>query len=197
MIQEIERPQADVLPFFVKTVSAIAAAVTGGVVLVLDHSNAFRAGWFRIDFSLLSFHFGGDILVDAHAVVSLPDAAMSNRAGQHAFYGFLRHSGWRVHDHRLVAAKGSARPLWTENERAVDGQVRALVRQSALSERCDTIVLISGDGGMTPAVHDARTRGKRVVVLSWQSGLHPALRAAADDVFLIDELQPLLERRML
>jgi uncharacterized LabA/DUF88 family protein len=81
-----------------------------------------------------------------------------------------------------------------EDELAVDGDVRAEIRKAGTRADVDSIVLLSGDGGMTNAIRDARRQGKHVFVVAWDGSLHPALAKAASRVALLDDLAPLLRR---
>ena len=166
--------------------------IQGGVTIVVDSSNMFLGGrnchW-RVDFSAVRNHLSGDKLVAAHAVASLPPNR--HRASQSAFFCFLQRTGWRVHTHRAqLDSAGNT----VENEAAVDGGVRALIRSAAASSDVDSVVVLSGDGGMTDAVHVARCAGKSVYVVAWEGTLNPALAEAATDSAFIEELRPLIAR---
>lgn len=173
-----------------------ASAICGRTSIVADNSNLFWGGrdrdW-RIDWGHpLQSALGGDKLLAAHFVVSMPPQIRDEeRRGQLAFYDLLGRVGWRVYRHRLLHDEGGAH---LENEKLVDGDVKTLTRKSADDPRCCSIVLMTGDGGMTDAVKHARRAGKCVFVVAWQGTLHPALADAANDYAFIDELRPLIAR---
>ncbi|MBL8445291.1 MAG: NYN domain-containing protein [Zoogloeaceae bacterium] len=169
---------------------AFVEAIDGSTSLVVDNSNVFRGGYdrdFRIDFDAVQNFLGGDFLKSA--AMSVSQAARPN---QIAFYEHLKRSGWHIHGFGLHAHSGEL----TENEMRVDGDVRKLIRAAANANDCQNVVVMSGDGGMTNAVKDARRAGKRVFVIAWEGTLHPALAAAATNYMTIDELRPLIGRSL-
>lgn len=172
----------------------VARTIIGRTVIVVDNSNVFQSAWpqgYRLDFGPHMFYLlGGDQLVEACFFASAPPSNAPKYDAQRGFYEFLRQAGWQVHLSQLLISENR----WLENEKEVDGGVRAAVRRYATDPNVDTIVLFSGDGGMTRAVCEAVKKGKRVVALAWRNTLHSALESAASAHIYIDELQPLLER---
>lgn len=172
---------------------SIARLITGHTFVVVDNSNILRGGFgrgFRIDPGLVRERLGGDKLILATISVS---AALHERPCQDAFYEWLRRTGWVVNAFELQRdPNGKIR----ENEARVDGDVRSQIRAAAKTNFCDTIVLISGDGGFTNAVREARGAGKNVIVLAWAGTLHPALAAAASAHADIDSLRDLIGREL-
>ncbi len=58
----------------------------------------------------------------------------------------------------------------------------------AIKDRCDTVVLITGDGDFTYLVKKLQSLGKVVEVISFDECLSGRLRRAADKVTLIDSM---------
>lgn len=167
-----------------------SAKICGRTAIVADGSNVFQAGRdrdFRVDYTAVRQFLSGDALVSATFVGS---RSTHFRVQQAAFEAYLRRAGWTVHSFRLMSDGVSV----SEDESAVDGDVRAEIRKAGARADIDSVVLLSGDGGMTNAVRDARRGGKRVFVVAWDGSLHPALAAAASRVALLDDLAPLLAR---
>jgi hypothetical protein len=171
--------------------AAIRSAITGQTCIALDNSNVLRGGFdrdFRVDPALVLEHLSGDKLVSAVMSVS---RAMQNRPCQRAYYDWAKRLGWVVNSFALLNDDfGNV----IENERLVDGDVRTQIRAAANFRYCDSIVILSGDGGMTNAVKEARRAGKNVVVLAWEGTMHPALAAAASTHASIDSLQHMIGR---
>lgn len=165
-------------------------AITGRTVLIVDNSNLLQGGWgkdWRVDTGESVFtHLGGDDLLSASMVVSTSD-----RHAQIGYYRFLESVGWDVQRHATLTSK--ERHIF-ENEAAVDGGVRVLIRAAASSREVDSVVLIGGDGGYTNAVKEARRAGKDVFVLAWAGTLNPALAQAATAHISIEEMRPLIAR---
>lgn len=165
--------------------------IRGRTHVVVDQSNIFRGGrdlGFRLDFAKVLNFLGGDALVSATIVVSQP---ISQRPSQLNFYAWLERLGWNVHSFALLQNElGEI----SENEFLVDGDVRNEIRAAALSSAIDAVVVMSGDGGMTNAVQDARRSGKDVFVLAWAGTLNPALAAAATACITLEEMHPLIGR---
>ncbi len=170
-----------------------SGAIVGRTYLIVDNSNILLGGRdrdFRIDYGdpVLKF-LGGDLLVSASIVVSQPLGAQ--RQSQMSFYGHLKQLGWRIYRHLALQNNIGE---FSENEALVDGDVRTLIRAAANSPDCDSICLLSGDGGMTSSVLYAQRAGKKVFVIGWDQTIHPALAAVATDTATIDELRPLISR---
>lgn len=169
----------------------IRSQIIGHTCIAMDNSNILRGGLgrdFRVDPALVLEHLSGEKLVAATMSVSL---AAHDRPSQTAYYELARRLGWKVNSFELLYDE-AGHPM--ENERLVDGDVRKQIRAAAAFRHCDTIVVLSGDGGFTNAVHDARRAGKNVVVLAWDGTLHPALAEAASAYANIDGLRELIGR---
>lgn len=167
------------------------AEITGTTALVADQSNIFVAGrnrGFLVDWSCVKTQLGGDYLDSASIVVS---QAVGHRPQQDAFYAYLSRTNWNVYRHLALQNDDGS---FSENEQFVDGDVRKLIRAAADSPACQSLVLMSGDGGMTNAVKYARRAGKKVYVVAWAGTLHPALAAVATAHITIEELRPLISR---
>lgn len=167
--------------------------ITGATSIIVDNSNIHQGGrgkGDRVDYGdpVLNW-LGGDRLISASIVVTQPLG--EQRPNQVSFYSHLTRLGWCVYRH--LALRNKAGEL-SENETFVDGDVRTLIRAAADSPDCDSIVVMSGDGGMTNAVKYARLAGKKVYVVAWEGTLHPALAAAATAHLTIEELRPLIAR---
>lgn len=171
----------------------IIRLITGNTFLVVDNSNVLRGGFgrgFRIDPALVLARLGGDRVILAAMSAS---AALHERPCQGAYYDWLRRTGWVVNEFELQRdPNGKVH----ENEEAVDGDVRSQIRAAAKSDFCDTVVLMSGDGGFTNAVREARRAGKNVIVLAWAGTLHPALAEAASAYADLDSLRDLIGREV-
>lgn len=168
-------------------------SICGGTHIVVDHSNIFQGGLehqFRVDFEQVLKLLGGDTLVSATIVVS---QSVLHRSSQQNFYAWLQRVGWDVHSFMLLKNEFGER---AENEFLVDGNVRAEIRAAARSPAVDAVVVMSGDGGMTNAVRDARRAGKDVFVLAWDGTLNPALAAAATACITLEEMRPLIGRTL-
>lgn len=167
-----------------------SGGIHGRTAVIADGSNVFLAGRgreFRVDFAALPQYLGGDTLVMAKFVGTRSSHC---RPSQEGFFRFLHRVGWSVRKFDLLV-EGTA---VTEDELAVDGEVRAEVRKAANRADVDSIVLLSGDGGMTNAVHYAKGQGKDVFVVAWEGTLNPALAEAATDWAYIDDLRSLIAR---
>ena len=165
--------------------------ICGRTHIVADHSNLFQGGQdrqFRVDFAQVLKRLGGDTLVSATIVVS---QSVSHRPSQQNFYAWLGRVGWKVRSFMLLQNEFGE---IAENEFLVDGDVRAEIRAAARSSAVDTVVVMSGDGGMTNAVKDARGAGKDVFVLAWDGTLNPALANAATACITLEEMRPLIGR---
>jgi hypothetical protein len=169
---------------------AFSKAITGRTVLIVDNSNLWKGREgkeFCPDMGTPVFtHLGGDELISASMVVSTAD-----RPSQIGYYRFLESRGWDIYRHATLTS--TTRHIF-ENEAAVDGGVRALIRAAASSRDVDSIVLFSGDGGNTNAVKEARRAGKNVFVLAWDLTLNPALASACTDHITIETMRPLIAR---
>lgn len=189
---EVDRTTT-VTPSPLNPASIFCNKIVGRTYLIVDNSNILLGGrdrGFRIDYGIPVLTFlGGDRLVSASIVVSQPLGAQ--RQNQMLFYGHLQQLGWRVYRH--LALQNNIGEL-SENETLVDGDVRTNICAAADTPDCDSIVLMSGDGGMTSAVLYAQRAGKKVFVIAWNGTLHPALAAAATATATIDELRPLISR---
>lgn len=164
--------------------------IHGRAAIIVDGSNVFLAGRereFRIDFGAVRRVLGGNALMMAKFVGSRSSYC---RPSQEGFFRYLCRTGWELHKFDLLIEGGAV----AEDELAVDGEVRAEVRKAANRADIDSIVLLSGDGGMTNAVRYARDQGKDVFVVAWEGTLHPALATKATDVAFIDDLRPLIAR---
>lgn len=166
-------------------------SIRGRVHITVDQSNIFRRGYVhgpRVDYARVLDCLGGDALVSATIVVSQPKL---HRPSQLNFYAWLERLGWDVHSFALLQNElGEI----SENEFLVDGDVRNEIRTAGLSSEIDAVVVMSGDGGMTNAVKDARLAGKDVFVLAWADALNPALAAAATSYITLEEMLPLIGR---
>jgi hypothetical protein len=172
---------------------AFVEKIEGVTYLAVDQSNIFVGGRdkaFQVDWSAAKTQLGGDALALAAIVVS---QAVVRRPSQDAFFSFLEQTGWQVFRHLAIQNDDGS---IAENEQRVDGNVRKLIYEAAESPECDSIVVMSGDGGMTNAVKYARHARKNVFVVAWDGTLHPALAAAATDHKTIDDLHPLIARVM-
>ncbi|HEV3156667.1 MAG TPA: NYN domain-containing protein [Candidatus Baltobacteraceae bacterium] len=98
-------------------------------------------------------------------VSTLPDAqeAERRRMQQHGFIRMLNRNGYQVVKRPLRAyADGSVKA-----EISIDLAIDVLT----LADRCDRIILVSGDGDFTPVVRAACSRGVRVQVVASQTPL--------------------------
>ncbi len=160
--------------------------------LVIDLSNITRgaqARGVRLDYDLALRHTTGRTCLRALVAASLPPEP---RPAQVAFYGFLQSLGCVVETHPLIVDPITGR--FREDEKAVDGAVRAAIRAAADTGEVDSIVLFGGDGGYTSAVTSARRAGVSVFVLAWSNTLHPALAQTATASVILDDLLPLIGR---
>ena len=165
--------------------------IRGGTIIVVDNSNIFLSGrncTFRIDHEAVLDHLGGDHLISATIVVSQSPRV---RSCQCAFYTRLARCGWVVHGFGLIRDRDGR---LGEYEDRVDGDVRKLIYAAANTHACQSIVVMSGDGGMTNAAKYARHVGKDVFVIAWDGTLHPALAAAATATATVEDLRPLIGR---
>lgn len=165
--------------------------IQGSVEIIIDQSNMFQGGrdrgW-RLDYEAILKFLMGDYLVQASMVVTRSDR---QRPQQESFYRHMERIGYRVprftplHDeHGHIC----------EDEMRVDGAVRTLIRAAATSPDVTSLVVFTGDGGATNAVHEARLAGKNVFVLAWHGTLNPALAKAATDHITIETMRPLIAR---
>jgi len=172
---------------------SFSARITGNTRLVVDLSNctiAGRASGFRLDYTEVIRHLGGDRVIRPIVVASIPPLGTSD-PGRSAFYEYLRHVGYHVE-----TFFGEKQPDGTlaENELRVDGRVRHHLYETVENHDIDSVVLLSGDGGYTNAVKALRRAGKNVFVVAWKGSANPALIAAATDFSTVEELRPLIAR---
>lgn len=165
--------------------------ICGNTVIVWDASNTFNGapqtqnGSQGLDVLAMKRMLGGDNLVGAYASVSRPSMITSSQLG---FYRFLQHSGFTLLESRCVASTSGLR----ENEEIADGNVRRAIRDAACREDVESIVLLSGDGGMINAVRYARRCGKNVFVAAWAGTLHNELAKASTSHIAINDLIPIV-----
>jgi hypothetical protein len=137
--------------------------------------------YIRVDYLLALKHLGGDQLVNASIVVTTPPTF---RPSQDAFYRWLEHTGWKVHRHPPLRTGNR----FKENEAAVDGNVRQLIRNASADRSVESIVLLGGDGGYSNAVHSAVHAGKKVFVVAHEGTINQALAEVATAVATLEEL---------
>jgi uncharacterized LabA/DUF88 family protein len=89
-----------------------------------------------------------------------------------AFLQVLRTRGVRVHTR--------APKLLPDGRRKCDLDVALAVGTLEAAQRCDTVVLVSGDGDFEPLVTTLLRRGLRVVVVSDEAAAAPELRQHLD-----------------
>lgn len=170
--------------------------ITGPTVIVLDNANMLLGSASsrhhdfvaRVDIEAVLQQCCGDELVGAFAAVSFnPDARRG--AAQLGFYAFLQRQGVKLLGSRSVLTGAGLKET-----AIVDAQVRDVIRSAADRDDVETVVILSGDGGMTNAVRYVRHRGKKVIVLAWSGSLHPALAQAATASATLEEFGSLLLR---
>lgn len=93
----------------------------------------------------------------------------ASRAAAHGVWASVRHAvGWSVHTHAPSACSG--------REKQVDGQIIAdITERACTTSPPGTIVLVSGDADMLPALEKAAARAWDVVVVGWKHAVSAAL----------------------
>jgi branched-chain amino acid aminotransferase len=136
---------------------------------------ARRAYHHNVDLSaLLALLVSGRRLVEAGAFAIAKDPS-----GFRRFSEALRGAGFQVFGKRpQTFSDGSVKADW---------DVGLAVYAIELAERCDVVVLCTGDGDFVPLVRAIKRRGLRVEVAAFPGRLSAALRGAADSVFDLDE----------
>ena len=119
---------------------------------------------------------------------------------ERGFWRFLNRNGYKV----------IRKPVRVQ--RQADGRIRTkadldlelAIDMLTLAPKCEKQILISGDGDFVPLVEAIQAQGVRVVVVSTQHeeafrNAHykaaDALLDAADEVVMIEELRPFIERK--
>ena len=74
-------------------------------------------------------------------------------------------------------------------QKGVDMSMGLDAVECAMTNDCDTILLVSGDGDFVPAARKAKNLGKRVQVAAFESVLSEDLAEIADEVILLDQLR--------
>lgn len=142
------------------------------VVVLVDGSNLFYAASvlsIGIDYArLLEFLVGGRRLVRAYFYTGVD---RSNEK-QQGFLLWMSRNGYRVVAKELIQFPDGSRKANLDVEMAVD-----MLR---LSDCCDTIVLLSGDGDLAYAANAVSYQGVRVEVVSLQSMTSDSLINVAD-----------------
>lgn len=115
----------------------------------------------------------------------------TQRDGERAFWRFLNRNGYRV----VRKAVRVMTPEEGENPQVkADLDLEMAIDMLTLAERCDRIILVSGDGDFVPLVDAVAKRGVRVAVLSTQAedAFRNARYRASDDLLdAADEFIPI------
>lgn len=123
---------------------------------------------------LLALCCDGRALVEAHAYVidkGLP--------GVDAFVAALRHGSYKVHTKRpKTFADGTVKADW---------DLAIAVDALGLAERCDTIVLASGDGDFLPLVQGLKRRRVAIEAVAFAERTASELTSAVDQFTALDQ----------
>jgi uncharacterized LabA/DUF88 family protein len=142
------------------------------VVVLVDGSNLFYAASILsigIDYArLLEFLVGGRRLVRAYFYTGVD---RSNEK-QQGFLLWMSRNGYRVVAKELIQFPDGSRKANLDVEMAID--------MLTMSDCCDTIVLLSGDGDLAYAVNSVTYQGVRVEVVSLHSMTSDSLINVAD-----------------
>lgn len=133
----------------------------------------------RYDFGGHAVHALNSRLQEALALTS--DFAV--RRGETVF------RGWKLRNQTLDELKTTTRPLTANDlapdivQKGVDLRIGLDVATLAMKQIVDTIVLVTGDSDLVPAMKFARREGARVYLDTMGHGVRRSLREHADYVF--------------
>jgi uncharacterized LabA/DUF88 family protein len=105
---------------------------------------------------------------------------------QQGFLLWMRRNGYRV-----VAKELAQLP---DGSKKADMDVEIAVDMMTLSQYCDTMVLLSGDGDLTYAVDHVAYRGVQVEVVGLRSMTNEHLIAVADRYLDLEDLKPVVQK---
>lgn len=148
------------------------------LVIFIDGSSLFYAAMqleVEIDYTKLLRCLTQDrSLIRAYFYTGVDPARNSKatRDKQQGFLLWMRHNGYRVITKDLIQYPDGTRKANLDVEIAVD--------MLALSQYCDTLVLLSGTGDLTYVVNAVAYQGKRVEVVSLYSMTSDSLINVAD-----------------
>lgn len=80
-------------------------------------------------------------------------------------------------------------PVENGRQKGVDMSIGIDAIECARQKVCDTIILVTGDGDLAPAVRRIRSYGVKVQVASFRSALNDCLSAVVDETIILDELK--------
>lgn len=166
--------------------SSFQAAPHDRVGIFIDGSNLFYAAMqlgLEIDYSkLLGFLAGGRRLLRAYFYTGVDP----NNERQQGFLLWMRRHGYRVVTKDLIQYADGSKHANLDVEIAVD--------MLELSQYCNTMVLLSGDGDLTYAVNTVAYRGVQVEVVSLQSMTSDSLVNIADRYVDLAKIKSLIQR---
>ena len=80
-------------------------------------------------------------------------------------------------------------PVINGRQKGVDMSIGMDALECARQKVCDTIILVTGDGDLAPAVRRIKSYGVRVQVASFASALNDNLGDEADETIILDNLR--------
>lgn len=80
-------------------------------------------------------------------------------------------------------------PVENGHQKGVDMSMGIDAIECARQKVCDTIVLVTGDGDLAPAVRKIRSYGVKVQVASFKGALNDCLSDAANETIILDDLR--------
>lgn len=148
-----------------------------------------------------------DSAISRYARITSPDDPLTKqremeqqRDGERAFWRFLNRNGYRV-------VRKPVRVMTPDEEGTpkmkADLDLEIAIDMLTLAEKCDRIVLVSGDGDFAPLVDAVAKRGVRVAVVSTQADeafrnaryrASDDLLDAADEFIPIESIRKFIER---
>lgn len=129
----------------------------------------------RVDYEKLL----ATVLKDRQLVRAIVYLVETEEVDQSGFKYNLRNFGWEVRSKQLkVRPDGSTKGDW---------DMGIAIDAIAISEKVDTVVLVSGDGDFTALVNHLKACGVRVEVHSFEWNTAAELIGAATEYYPIDE----------
>jgi uncharacterized LabA/DUF88 family protein len=162
------------------------------VVIFIDGSSLFHAAMqleLEIDYTKLLRCLTQDrSLIRAYFYTGV-DPSRSSKAARDKQQGFLlwmRHNGYRVITKDLVQ--------YPDGTRKANWDVEIAVDMLALSQYCDTIILLSGTGDLTYVVNAVAYQGNRIEVVSLPSMTSDSLINVADQFIDLTTLRRAIQK---
>ncbi len=159
------------------------------VLLLMDLANVQKSmsnGYPETDLDFVKLNMDAVNRRDLVAAIAVDGTFHEDKERHSRLQCKVRDSGFRL---EIVPCTNSL-----GKQEGTDVALALIAFEYALRDRCDTVVLITGDGDFTYLVRRLQNLGKIVEVISFDDSLSRCLKRAADKVTLIDHM-PLVRIR--